>query len=161
DMTVNRLRRWSASGATSLAVWSVLGLCPAYEGKAFGAAGPYERITGRAFGELDPRDARNAVINDIDLAPRNAGGLVEHIATFSPWKPVDISRASGVLIYAVPNRGNRLLIPAFHVGGDPGDGFFFNRGDAIVASGCQGDLGERPGAETIAVPGAKNPDASS
>jgi hypothetical protein len=134
---------------------------PAYEGKSFGAAGPYERITGRAFGELDPRDARNAVITDLDLAPRNDRGRVEYVTTFSLWKPVDLSKASGVLIYAVPNRGNRLLIPAFHVGGDPGDGFFFKRGDTMLSSGWQGDLGERPGAETITVPVAKNPDGKS
>src|SRR5262245_47573684 len=131
-MTANRLRRWAAAAATCFATCSVLGLCPArvearvvrividkkespaYKGKSFGAAGPYERITGRAFGELDPRDVRNAIITDLDLAPRNARGLVEYVATFSLWKPVDLSRASGVLIYAVPNRGNRLLIPAFH-----------------------------------------------
>jgi hypothetical protein len=134
---------------------------PAYQGKSFGAAGPYERITGRAFGELDPRDARNAVITDIDLAPRNKRGMVEYVATFTLWKPVDLSKASGVLIYAVPNRGNRPFIPAFHVGGDPGDGFFFNRGDVILSSGWQGDLGERPGAETITVPVARNSDGSS
>src|SRR5256885_1796164 len=29
---------------------------PAYDGKIFGAAGAYERITGHAFGELDPQD---------------------------------------------------------------------------------------------------------
>jgi hypothetical protein len=178
-MNVNRLRRWPAVAATCLAAWSVLALCaataearvarividrkesPAYEGKSFGAAGPYERITGRAFGELDPRDARNAVITDIDLAPRNGRGMVEYVATFTLWRPADLAKASGVLIYAVPNRGNRLLIPAFHVGGDPGDGFFFNRGDIILASGWQGDLGERPAAETITVPVAKNPDGSS
>jgi hypothetical protein len=177
-MTVNRLRRWSAAAATCLAAWSVLGLYPApvearvarlvfdkkespsYGGKSFGTAGPYEQITGRAFGELDPRDAHNAVITDLDLAPRNARGLVEYVATFSLWRPMDPPKASGVLIYAVPNRGNRLLIPAFHVGGDPGDGFFFNRGDIILASGWQGDLGERPGAETITAPVAKNPDGS-
>src|SRR5690242_10909065 len=130
-MTVNRRRRCSAAAATCLAAWSVLGLCPApaearvarividkkespaYGGKSFGAAGPYERITGRAFGELDPRDARNAAITDLDLAPRDDRGRVEYVATFALWKPLDLSRASGVLIYAVPNRGNRLLIPAF------------------------------------------------
>src|SRR5262245_37763983 len=178
-MIVKRLRRWPAAAATCLAAWSVLGLGPApvearvvrividakqspvYGGKSFGAAGPYERITGRAFGEIDPRDARNAVITDLDLAPRNARGRVEYVATFSLWRPVDLARASGVLLYAVPNRGNRLLIPAFHIGGGPGDGFFFNRGDIILASGWQGDQGVRPGAEAITVPVAKNPDGSS
>ena len=97
------LGRWSAAAATCLAAWSVLGLCPApvearvarividkkeslaYEGKSFGAAGPYERITGRAFGELDPRDARNAVITDLDLAPRNDRGRrawIGHVLLF-------------------------------------------------------------------------------
>jgi hypothetical protein len=134
---------------------------PAYGGRSFGRAGPYERITGRAFGEIDPRDPRNAIINDLDLAPRNVRGLVEYVATFSLWQPADPSKASGVLIYAVPNRGNRLLVPAFHVGGDPGDGFFFHRGDVILSSGWQGDVRPRPGAETITVPVAKNPDGSS
>jgi pimeloyl-ACP methyl ester carboxylesterase len=45
---------------------------PADGGKSFVRAGPHERVTGRAFGEIDPRDPRNPVINDLDLAPRNA-----------------------------------------------------------------------------------------
>jgi len=134
---------------------------PAYGGRSFGKAGPYERITGRAFGEIDPRDPRNAIITDIDLAPRNTHGLVEYVATFSLWKPVDMSKSSGVLIYAVPNRGNRLLLSAFHIGGDPGDGFFFQRGDVLLSSGWQGDLPVRPGTETITVPVARNRDGSS
>ena len=36
---------------------------------SFGAAGQYETIAGRAFGELDPDDPRNAIIQDIQLAP--------------------------------------------------------------------------------------------
>ena len=87
--------------------------------------------------------------------------MVEYEATFTLWQPADPAKASGVLIYAVPNRGNRLLIPAFHVGGDPGDGFFFNRGDVILSSGWQGDVRGRAGAETITVPVAKNRDGSS
>ena len=67
---------------------------PAYDGKSFGRAGPYERITGRALGEIDPRDPRNAVINDLDLAPRNARGLVEYEATFTLWQPADPATGS-------------------------------------------------------------------
>ena len=162
----------------ALAVWSLLGACaapaearvtrivvdekrsPAYDGESFGRAGTYERITGRVFGELDPRDRRNAVITDLDLAPRNARGMVEYVATFTLWQPTDPAKASGVLIYAVPNRGNRLFFPAFHLGGEPGDGFFFRRGDAILMSGWQGDV-VAAGAETITVPVAKNGDGSS
>src|SRR5687767_2618120 len=60
-------------------------------------AAPYERINGRIYGELDPNDPKNAVITDIKLAPRNARGKVEYVATFSLVKPVDMSKATGVL----------------------------------------------------------------
>jgi hypothetical protein len=86
--------------------------------------------------------------------------MVEYVATFTLWQPTDPAKASGVLISAVPNRGNHLFLPAFH-GGDPGDGFFFGRGDVILSSGWQGDLPARPGIETVTVPVAKNRDGSS
>src|SRR4051812_36900104 len=43
---------------------------------------PYERISGKFYGELDPADAKNAIITDLKLAPRNARGKVEYIGTF-------------------------------------------------------------------------------
>jgi hypothetical protein len=55
---------------------------------------PYEKLTGRFFGELDPKQALNAVITDIALAPRNARGMVEYSATFTILKPVDMARES-------------------------------------------------------------------
>jgi hypothetical protein len=39
-------------------------------GPAVGAAGPYEIIRGRVHGEVDPADQRNAIIQDLSLAPR-------------------------------------------------------------------------------------------
>jgi len=38
---------------------------------------PYELITGQLFGELDPRDTHNAVVQDIELAPLNDRGHAE------------------------------------------------------------------------------------
>jgi hypothetical protein len=70
------------------------------------AVPPYERLSGRFYGELDPADPKNAVITDIQLAARNARGTVEYVGTFSLMKPVDVSKASGVMIYSVVNRGN-------------------------------------------------------
>ena len=52
--------------------------------------GAYERITGHISGELDPKNPLNAIITDIQLAPRNARGLVEYNATFTLLKPADI-----------------------------------------------------------------------
>lgn len=64
---------------------------PAFNGQSFGAAGPYEDMRGVAFGEIDPRGPKNTVITDIELAPRNARGLVEYRATFTLGKPVDMA----------------------------------------------------------------------
>ena len=90
---------------------------------------PYETITGRAFGELDPADAHNRLITDIDNAPRNANGNVEYIATFFLVKPVDLSQASGLAWHDVPNRGGRITItPDLR-----------NSHDIGISSGWQGD----------------------
>ena len=67
---------------------------------------PYERVSGKFYGELDPADPKNALITDIQFAPRNARGKVEYVGTFSLMKPIDLSKASGVLMYSVVNRGN-------------------------------------------------------
>src|SRR5882762_1956820 len=70
---------------------------PAFEGASFGAAGQYETLAGRAFGELDPNDPRNAIITDIRLAPRNANGKVEYVASFLLVKPIDMSKSSRLM----------------------------------------------------------------
>ena len=77
----------------------VLSRAPMAQGQVAGAAGPYELITGRVHGEVDPADRRHAIIQDLALAPRNARGRVEYVATFALARPVDLAKASGVLIY--------------------------------------------------------------
>jgi hypothetical protein len=131
---------------------------PAFNGQTFGDVGTYEEVRGTATGELDPLDPRNAVITDIHQAPRNANGKVEYTATFSMLKPVDMSKASGVMVYEVVNRGNRIIPGFFNVGvsatNPAGDGFLYNMGNVYVWSGWQGDLVFNPAlpAETIDVP---------
>src|SRR5206468_11862345 len=61
---------------------------PAFNGQSFGPAGQYETLAGRAFGELDPNDARDAIITDIELATRNASGMVEYIAIIFLVMPI-------------------------------------------------------------------------
>ena len=112
-------------------------------------AGPtHERITGKAYGELDPADPKNAVIADIELAPRNARGKVEYVTTFTLVRPTDRMKASGVLVYTVVNRGggNAAPHPAGHV---------------TFVSGWQGDVVPTSTNYTIQVPVAKNRDGSS
>ena len=67
---------------------------PTFGGYAFEGVGPYERIVGKAFGELDPKDPKNAVIVDIQLAPKNAGGKVEYAFDFYILKPIDLSKGN-------------------------------------------------------------------
>src|SRR5262249_27474790 len=64
----------------------------------FGATGPYLKISGTFEGELDPADARNAVIADIELAPR-ANGKVRYSSTFYILRPVNLSSGNRKLFY--------------------------------------------------------------
>lgn len=127
---------------------------PAFEGRAFGAAGQYERLTGRFAGEIDPAHPLNAIINDIEFAPRNTRGRVEYTATFTLLRPIDPSKASGVLWYEVPNRGNTPLTRQPQAD-------LLEAGHILLSSGWQGDLAPRAGLETIAVPVARHADGSS
>jgi hypothetical protein len=121
---------------------------PGFEGAQYGAVGAYELLSGHVDGELDPKDPLNAIITDIALAPRNAHGMVEYSATFALAKPVDMTKASGVLLYQVPNRGNPMFFAPDAAG------------DVILMSGWQGDIVPKPGRQTIKVPVAHNPDGS-
>jgi hypothetical protein len=118
---------------------------PAAGGRTFGDAGAYELVRGRVHGELDPKDRRNVIIQDLALAPRNSRGRVEYVATFSLMKPVDAARTSGVLVYTVVNRGN----------GAPSAG---SDGHISLVSGWQGDVTPTDANQTIQVPVAKNAD---
>lgn len=131
---------------------------PAYQGRFFGETGQYERLTGRAYGELDPKDPVNVIITDLQLAPRNASGMVEYVATFSLAKPLDLGKASGVLIYDVPNRGRAALAAQSPDAGALAD--LFKRGHVVLSSGWQGDIPPQQGLETITVPVARNADGS-
>src|SRR5205085_6716403 len=46
-------------------------------GKEFGATGAYEKIVAVAKFAVDPKNARNRLIVDLDHAPRNKDGKVE------------------------------------------------------------------------------------
>jgi len=119
------------------------------------AGRPYEKLTGRFYGELDVQHPLNAIITDLEHAPRNARGRVEYSATFTILKPVDMTGATGVLVYQVPNRGRA---------GIEGGGYFADfraQGHVLVASGWQADIASGAGIETMVTPIARNPDGSS
>src|ERR1700739_2019687 len=84
---------------------------PAFGGYAFEIVGAYEKIVGKAFGELDPNDPKNAVIVDIALAPKNANGKVEYAFDFYILKPIDLSKGNHKVMYEPPNRGRKTHAP--------------------------------------------------
>jgi len=90
---------------------------------------PYEELTGRAFGELNPHDRHNRLITDLELAPKNASGNVEYIASFRIRKPTDMSTTSGLMWHDVPNRGGNVAFSAD----------LFAARDLHLLSGWQGD----------------------
>ena len=77
------------------------------EGKSFGDIGPYVRLDGTVVIEVDPRDPLNAIIVNLDRAPRNARGMVEFSSPFFILKPVDMARGNQKIFYGVNNRGNK------------------------------------------------------
>ena len=88
----------------------------------------YEQVAGRAFGELDPRLAANAIVQDIELA-KDADGKVRYVASFVIYKPVDMRQASGLMWHDVPNRGRVFPFAAQEQA----------LGDIMLASAWQGD----------------------
>ena len=116
-------------------------------GREFGDAGRFERLDGTVRMEVDPDDPLNAVIVNLDRAPRNDRGLVEFSAPFFIIKPVDIARGNGKLLYGINNRGNAIEL-GFHTfpslppgsGPDDGDGLFFRLGYTLVDAGWAGDV---------------------
>ena len=136
---------------------------PAFEGRSFGSVGPYVRITARATFAVDPADPRNAVIADIDKAPRNAQGRVEATADVVLLRPADAQRGNGTLLIDVPNRGRKLAPQLFDDAAQPGAnaadraadagiGFLHAQGTTMAWIGWQADIPSQSGQLALAAP---------
>jgi len=138
---------------------------PTFGGASFGEAGQFEKVVGVAFGEVDPTHPLNAIIQDIELAPRNERGMVGYNTDFFIIKPMDMARGNRVLFYNVVNRGNKGGFTTFNLGAtqpaneptDPGDGFLQHLGYTLIWSGWQADVLAGGGRMTMQVPVATNP----
>jgi hypothetical protein len=119
------------------------------EGRAFGLAGPYEKLSGQVHFALDPNAPANAMVVDLGLAPRNAKGEVEFHADFYLLKPVDPGRGNGVLFYEAGNRGTKRILQTFQGASssqDPstaaeiGNGSLLSQGFSLLWMGWQWDV---------------------
>src|SRR5262245_43151962 len=140
---------------------------PTFEGRAFGTVGQYEKFRGTAFGELDPADPKNAIITDIEFAPRNARGMVEYSTDIFVLKPINLRNGNHRMFIDYNNRGQMRLGRLNDVeltnnpttAADAGTGFVMNLGYTIVSMGW--DFGAT-GTDNmkIQVPVATNPGGS-
>lgn len=117
-------------------------------GSPFGAAGAYERITGRVYFAFDPDNPANRRIVDLALAPRNAHGEVEAWSEFVMLVARDPARRSGVTLVDVVNRGG-MTVGVFNLdrrdtlpssAGYYGDAFLLRQGYTVMMLGWQWDI---------------------
>jgi hypothetical protein len=130
-------------------------------GMTFGDTGAYEKLTGTAYFEVDPRDPLNAQVFDIHKAPKNGRNKVEFSADAVILKPVDMTKGNGALFFEVNNRGNKILFqmlndtPPGANGNNPstpadfGNGFMLRQGYVIAWVGWGADIA--PGGSRLTV----------
>lgn len=132
----------------------------ALRSRSFGAAGEVEQITASATIALDPANPRNAVVADLDRAPRNADGKVEATSDVVILRP---AHPNGILLFEIPNRGRRLISAWFDNSSirgsvrlaeadDAGRGFLLSQGYTLVWAGWQADAPKGAGMLGIQVP---------
>ncbi len=124
------------------------------DGRAFGSAGPYERVYARAYFNVDPALSANRIVRDLDKAKRNEAGLVSFSADVFVLKPRDPALGNGTILFEVSNRGGKGLSGMFqsstaalaHQGpaaNDPkayGDQWLLAQGYTLVWVGWQWDV---------------------
>src|ERR1700693_2586700 len=117
----------------------------AFGGASFGNAGPYEILTGTAYGELDPRAPGNTGILNLNRAPLNTNGHVEYSVDIMILRPLDLKKGNGRLLYDFVNRGRNTALARLNESGDTfaandsGNGFLMNRCYTVAWSGWQAD----------------------
>jgi hypothetical protein len=124
-------------------------------GKPFGLAGPYERLIGKVYFKVDPRNPHNTIIVDLDKADRDQKGEVEFSADVYILKPKDPNRSSGSLLLEIPNRGGRGIVRLANFATNQsefGDGFLMRQGITIVWVGWQFDVRDQQGALRLYAP---------
>src|SRR5574341_2081065 len=80
---------------------------PFANGHEFPIPGAYEKLVGKVYGEVDPKNRLNKIIVNLDKAPRNRRGRAEYSGNFCILKPLDMARGNGKIFFDAPNRGSK------------------------------------------------------
>ena len=135
------------------------------KGHEFPITGAYEKLVGKVYGEVDPKNRLNKVIVNLDKAPQNRRGRVEYWSNFCILKPMDMARGNRKIFYDAPNRGSKRIVSFLNdapASNDPsnledaGNGFLMRQGYTIVWCGWQGDLIPQENWLVMGVPVATN-----
>ncbi len=114
------------------------------DGKSFGDAGAYERVTGKVYYAVQVANWHNTAVFDLANAVNLKNGEVEFSADFIVIRPRDKSKGNGTMLLEVPNRGHSRIV-ALVDGGDwdvahnAGDEWLLRNGYTIATVGWQWD----------------------
>ena len=138
---------------------------PFAKGHEFPVTGAYEKLVGKIYGEVDPRNRLNRVIVNLNKAPCNKRRRVEYSSDFCILKPLDMARGNGKIFFDAPNRGSKRILGFLNdapASNDPstlenaGNGFLMRQGYTVVWCGWQGDLMPIKNWLVLNVPAATN-----
>src|ERR1043166_7866488 len=83
---------------------------PFANGHEFPITGAYEKLVGKAYGEVDPKSRLNRIIVNLIKAPRNRRGRVEYSSDICILKPIDMARGNRKIFFDAPNRGSKRIL---------------------------------------------------
>lgn len=114
------------------------------DGKSFGDAGAYERITGRIHFSVAVDNPHNRRIVDLRNAVNLKNGEVEFSADFIAVRPKDPHKGNGSMLLESPNRGRSRILSMLDGGDwdatrDVGDAWLLRHGFTFVSLGWQWD----------------------
>ncbi|HEY1805157.1 MAG TPA: alpha/beta hydrolase domain-containing protein [Terracidiphilus sp.] len=120
-------------------------------GKEFGNAGAYERITGRVYFSVAVSNPHNRRIVDLRNAVNLKDGEVAFSSDFVAIRPKDPRKGNGSMILESPNRGYSRIVSLVDGGdwdarNDAGDAWLLRNGFTFVSLGWQWDA---PGADAL------------
>ncbi len=143
---------WAGSASADVDRVEVKSRRDVLNGRSLGAAGAYEALSGTVHIVVDPANAHDRIIPDLDRAPRDDRGRVHASADFHLLKPKDALRGNHVLLLDIANRGSRIALRnldrpdagAEAPDAELGDAFLLRQGFTVLWVGWQADLPADP-----------------
>jgi len=134
----------AASAFAHVARVQIVSRTDVLDGKPFGNAGPYERITGKIYFSVAVANPHNQAIVDLANAVNLQNGAVEFSAEFVAIRPRDPAKGNGTMLLENPNRGFPRILSLVDGGDedlsrDAGDAWLLRNGYTIVSLGWQWD----------------------